>query len=86
MILATSDECCCNSVAFALSMLCLKYVADPIALCSIIHDSQISCQQGLGSGVGADTGIDAGTLQATSQLFGLADYPYRCRCIPGLFD
>ncbi|KZS96539.1 hypothetical protein SISNIDRAFT_483092 [Sistotremastrum niveocremeum HHB9708] len=35
-------DCCCNSIAFALSMLCLN------------------CQQGVGSGVGGDTGIDAG--------------------------
>lgn len=52
----------------------------------MIHDSQTSCQQGLGSGVGSDSGIDAGTSQTTSNNFGLADFPYRCRCIPGLFD
>ncbi|KIM77382.1 hypothetical protein PILCRDRAFT_618454 [Piloderma croceum F 1598] len=34
--------CCCNSVSFALSMLCLN------------------CQQGVGSGVNGDNGIDAG--------------------------
>ncbi|KZT38605.1 hypothetical protein SISSUDRAFT_1046767 [Sistotremastrum suecicum HHB10207 ss-3] len=35
-------SCCCNSIAFALSMLCLN------------------CQQGVGSGIGGDSGFDAG--------------------------
>jgi len=34
--------CCCNSISFALSMLCLN------------------CQQGVGSGINGDSGIDAG--------------------------
>jgi len=36
------DDCCCNSISFALSMLCLN------------------CQQGVGSGINGDNGIDAG--------------------------
>ncbi|KAJ3777353.1 hypothetical protein FB446DRAFT_169821 [Lentinula raphanica] len=51
-------DCCCNSVAFALSMFCLAYVAreSVLRLLMIFNQSLItSCQQGKGIDAGAGT-------------------------------
>src|SRR5882672_6204402 len=53
-------SCCCNSVSFALSMLCLKFVHSFHLTRS--YQLFFSCQQGVGTGTNGDNGIDAGTL------------------------